>query len=254
MNVLIIEDEPTAVQRLERLLKKYDPQTTILDQLDSVESSVKWLQNNPAPDLILMDIKLADGMCFEIFKKVSIETPVIFCTAYDNYALSAFKVNSVDYLLKPIDEEALFASLKKFHKLFKKAPDATTTDIYQKLASMMTRKFGETKERFLVKYGRKFVSVPVEKIALFYTDNKIVRLVTFDNKQFAMDQTLDELERCLSPDMFFRANRQEILSIHAIKSVEQDYGSLSVLLNITVKTEIVVSRKRVNDFKHWMGG
>lgn len=254
MNVLIIEDEPTAAQRLERLLKNFDAQTNILDQLDSVETSVKWLKTHPAPDLILMDIKLADGMCFEIFKKVDVETPVIFCTAYDNFAINAFKVNSVDYLLKPIDEEALFAGLRKFNKLYQQERDFSQSAEYQKLMTMMTASFRDVKDRFLVKFGRKFLSIPVEKIALFYTANKIVRLVTHDNKEFAIDQTLDELEHCLNPQMFFRANRQEILSIRTIKSVEQDYGTLSVLLNIPVKKEIVVSRKRVSEFKLWMGG
>lgn len=253
MNVLIIEDEPTAAQRLVRLMKNYDAQTNILNQLDSVEASVKWLQSNPAPDLILMDVKLADGMCFEIFKKVDVETPVIFCTAYDNFAIKAFKVNSVDYLLKPIDEEALYASLKKFKKIYKQVQDSPQQETYQKLMEMMTASYRDIKERFLVKFGRRFVSVPVEKIALFYTENKIVRLITFDNKQFPLDQPLDKLERCLDPRQFFRANRQDILSIHAIKSVEQEYGSLTVSLNIAAKKEVVVSRKRVNSFKQWMG-
>ena len=254
MNVLIIEDEPTAARRLERLLKNYDAQTNIIDQLDSVDASIKWLQDNPAPDLILMDIKLADGMCFEIFKKVNVETPVIFCTAYDSFAIKAFKVNSVDYLLKPIDEEALYDSLRKFKKIYKNLHNSPGLDAYQKLMSMMTLSSMDIKKRFLVKFGRKFLSIPVEKIALFYTENKIVRLVTFENKQFPLDQSLDELERSLNPHLFFRANRQNILSIHAIKSVEQEFGCLTVFLNITAKDEIMVSRKRVNGFKRWMGG
>ena len=253
MNILIIEDEPTAARRLERLVNNYDPEITILNILDSVETSVKWLDSNPAPDLILMDIKLADGMSFDIFKRVDVETPVIFCTAYDQYAIQAFKVNSVDYLLKPIDEEALYTSLKKFKKLFMNTQNSLPPN-YQNLLAMMTTNFQDIKERFLVKSGRKFLSISVDKIALIYTENKLVKLVTFDDKSFAIDQTLDELERSLNPTHFFRANRQDILSINAIKSVEQEYGSVMVHLTIKSKQEISISRKRVNSFKQWMGG
>jgi two-component system, LytTR family, response regulator LytT len=254
MNVLIIEDEPTAARRLERLIKKFDSTTTILEKLDSVESSVKWLQENPAADLILMDIKLADGLCFEIFKKVEVETPVIFCTAYDSFAIKAFNVNSVGYLLKPINEEALHASLDKFNKFHNKATRSPLPETYQKLLSMMSSSQQEIKDRFLVKFGRRFLSVPVDKIALFYTENKIVRLVTMDNKQYPFDLTLDELERCLDPKLFFRTNRQSILAVHAIQSVVQDYGSFSVQLNLSGHDKVLVSRKRINSFKQWMGG
>ncbi len=254
MNVLIIEDEPTAARRLERLLKIYDSNIQILDHLDSVETSVRWFQQNPPPELILMDIKLADGMCFEIFKQVPIEIPVIFCTAYDNFAIKAFKVNSVDYLLKPIDEKALHASLDKFRKIHNNTFKASDPAIFDRLMSMMTANFKEIKTRFLVKIGNQYVSVPTDKIALFYTENKIIRLVTFDNRQFFIDQSLDDLEQCLDPHQFFRTNRQEIISIHAIERVEQDYGNYSVILTISTKEKSSISRKRLQKFKSWLGG
>jgi len=254
MNILIIEDEPTAASRLKRLLLQYDPDIYVPEHLDTVEATVHWLKNNPEPDLILMDIQLADGICFDIFKKIKIEIPVIFCTAFDDYAIKAFKVNSVDYLLKPINEDELFNSLDKFKKIFLHKSNKYNHHIYKKILDLMGSSPQETKDRFLVKQGRKFLSVPAEKIAYVYMKNKVVMIVTFDNKQYPIDLNLNQLEQSLDTNLFFRVNRQEIVSIKSIKNIEKNFGSLKAQLNLKIKEEISISRKRSAEFREWLGG
>ncbi len=251
MQVLIVEDELTAVRRLKRLLAECDSSITVLESLDSVSTSVAWLQSHPVPDLIFMDIQLADGLSFEIFEQVDMEVPIIFCTAYDKYAIQAFKVNSIDYLLKPIHQEDLQKSLEKYQKLHSQQTDPVQYD-FQELMQQLSGAKKEYKTRFLVKVGTKLLSVPVEKIAYFYTEYKVVNLVTLDKKIFPLDCPLDEVERVVSPDMFFRVNRQTVISIQSVKNVENDAGRLYVSLTVPTQNTLTVSREKSSAFKHWL--
>ena len=253
MKVLIIEDENTAVRRLKRLLTECDPAIEIIDCLDSIKGAVKWFQNNEAPDLVFLDIQLSDGVSFRIFDQVTIQVPIIFCTAYDQYALQAFKVNSVDYLLKPVEKEDLQQSLGKFENLKNQyKANASAVDVQELLKAFQEPK-KETKGRFLAKVGKKFFFVPIEKVAYFYTEHKIVKIVTTEHKTYPIDHPLDELESLVSPETFFRVNRQYLISTHCIDNIENDYGQLMVKLNCPANAPaIAVSRDRAQTFKSWL--
>ena len=211
MNILLIEDEPQAAQRLEKLVKTVIPNAMILSKLDTVKSAVLWLQSNPAPDLIFMDIQLADGISFSIFDQVDVKVPVIFTTAYDEYALKAFKVNSIDYLLKPIDEAGLRASIKKYDSLTSvrvTAPDKMMESINLAM-QMLSKKY---KERFVIKVGEHLKSVEVTEILFFFSLEKTTFAQTRDGRKHILDFTLDQLEELLDPKRHFRINRKYIIS------------------------------------------
>jgi DNA-binding LytR/AlgR family response regulator len=214
MNVLLIEDEEPASTRLTKLLNTVDPTLEVLTVLVSVKSAVEWLRANPQPDLIIMDIQLSDGVSFDIFNEVEIKCPVIFTTAYDQYALQAFKVNSVDYLLKPVKAEELKNALDKYQKLFKekKSPEID----YATLLSALSKGKDEFQKRIVIRYGEIIKTVEIADIAYFYTESKINFLFTFKNQRFSVDHNLDELEHILNPKEFFRINRQFIINIKAI--------------------------------------
>ena len=249
MNILIVENEMPAADRLVRLLKKLDKSLAISGIVETVEEAINRLQGESLPDLILMDIQLDDGLCFEIFETVNIDTPVIFTTAFDEYMLKAFKVNSVDYLLKPIDEESLKAALNKYKKLFAdKSP--FKTDFRQLLNEFRN----QYKSRFLIKTGDKFKSVSVKEINHFHICEKNVFLKDFQRIDYGIDYSLEQLQVILDPRKFFRINRDCIINLDAI-SLMHSYSSSR--LQLTLKNEdknelFVVSRDKVADFKKWV--
>ena len=251
MQVMIVEDEKLLAKRLQNILQTVEPTAKVVAVTHSVEESVEWLQLNKAPDLILMDIELADGQSFDIFQKVEVESPVIFTTAYDEYAIKAFKVNSIDYLLKPIKEEELTAALAKL-KRSKQVPVSESIDA---LLSALTEMHGKKdfRSRFLVKQGQKMISIDVGDIAYIFSENGFSFLRTKDNQKYILDYSMDELENELSPKIFFRANRQYILSQHSITAIHPWFNQK---LKVEVKPEtdehIIISRDKANAFKTWM--
>ncbi|MDX2191280.1 MAG: LytTR family DNA-binding domain-containing protein [Bacteroidota bacterium] len=251
MNILIIEDETPAARRLEKLIKEIDASIHILAKLDSIETAVTWFKNNVQPDLAFMDIELADGQSFEIFNQVHITCPVIFATAYDEYALKAFEVNSIDYLLKPIEEQALNRALNKF-KLLKY--QTGIVDIQKLLNSLQHPVTNNYKKRFLIKMGDKYLHIDTSSIAYFISEDKLSFIITNEGKKYVIDGTLDFMETQLDPSDFFRLNRQLIANISNIKSVFAHFnGKLKITLQPEYHEEVFVSREKAGDFKKWMG-
>ena len=252
MKVLIIEDEAPAARRLAQLIKECKPNVEILEHIDSVEGAVEWFNNNSVPDLAFMDIQLADGLSFEIFEAVQVKCPVIFTTAYDDYAIKAFKVNSIDYLLKPIDKNELSRAFAKYDELQdKNAPAIDISEIVKTL-----NKQQNYKNRFLVKQGQRLIPVEAEQIAYFFAEDKLVFLVTIDSHKYIVDYTLEQLEQQLDPQHFFRANRKIITSMPAVKDIHLSFnGKLKIYLKPDLKKgeDIFVSRERAPEFKTWMG-
>jgi two-component system, LytTR family, response regulator LytT len=253
MKILIIEDEAPAAQRLEKLLKEIEPGSIILDSIVSVATAVKWLTQNPAPDVIISDIQLADGLSFEIFKTVPTLCPVIFTTAFDQYAIEAFKVNSIDYLLKPIKKEDLIMALNKMKQLAA-ANQTLPLDINKLLQAIAPAGTTNFKNRFAVKFGEHLRTIETKDIVYFYTEDKINFLTTKEGRRYTTDYNLDTLETLLDPKTFFRINRQYIICIHAIAEMFS-YSKSRVLikLNPPAKHETIVSTERSGDFKGWLG-
>jgi two-component system, LytTR family, response regulator LytT len=250
MKVLILEDETLASEKLENTLLELDPSTVVVSILQSVSSAVEWLQNNPHPDLIVSDIRLLDGLSFEIFQQVKIDKPVIFTTAYDQYAIKAFEVNSIDYLLKPIQKEKLRASLDKFRNL---APQKSPATIDYNEVLKLLKSSREYKSRFMVKLGQKIVAVPSDKIAYFYSENKLTFIITKDGKKLPLDQPLEELMEVLDPKIFFRINRQFIVTFESIAEIHPYFkGRIKLTLNPKAEDEVVISSERTPEFKKWI--
>ncbi len=252
MNVLIIEDEAPAFRRLQRILEELEMGIQILEVIDTVEDSIKWLRTNKELDLIFMDIQLADGLSFEIFKEVEVETPVIFTTAYNEYTLEAFKVNSIDYLLKPIDEKLLKKSIEKYKKYHQS--DLKSNVDLNAILEKIKPESKNYKDRFLVKSLQKLISIATDDIAYFYTESGVLYLKTKEGKKYSIDFTLEELESKLDPQYFSRLNRQFIGNISAIQSCESyEKGKLMVVLEPRTDLPVIVSRERGTDFKKWLG-
>jgi DNA-binding LytR/AlgR family response regulator len=250
MTVVIAEDENLAAERLEELVLAFDPAIQIAGRFDSVQDLTTYFQHNTV-DLLFMDIQLADGKGFEVFNKVDILTPVIFTTAYDQYALQAFKLYSVDYLLKPIQEHELYAALNKFKKLTaSQTLNGTQWDVLKELAKLPVRSF---KQRFLVKSGNKLLYKQVSQIACFFADGKLAYLVTTDSRKFLIDHTLEELENMINPDSFFRISRKFIVHIDSVAEVKGSVSSgMEVLLHQKIEIPLSVSRDKIVDFKKWL--
>lgn len=249
MRVLIIEDEKAAVRNLKALLAEVAPELEVIETLDCVADSIDWFATHPMPAVVFMDIHLADGSAFEIFEYMDITCPVIFTTAYDEYALRAFKVNSIDYLLKPIGEEdmrAALAKLKHLHGTRTDEPD------FQKLIRTLKRE-ESYKTHFLVPTkGDKLLPLAVETVSYFYISEGIVKALAVDAKEYVLTQTLDELVECLNPKLFFRANRQYLISREAVKDIDLWFNSrLAINLHTATQEKIVVSKARVGEFKEW---
>lgn len=254
MTILIIEDEEPAFRRLQKMLKEIEPDHVLIDQIVSVSSAVKWFKENNAPDLIISDIQLSDGISFEIFKQVDVKCPVIFTTAYDQYAIEAFKVNSIDYLLKPVKKEELQKAVTKFRSLIPAAASQPSIDINKLLQSLQPASGQDYKKRFVVRYGEHIKTIDIEEVVYFYTEDKATFLCTKDARRFVIDFNLDTLDSMLDPKIFFRINRQYIISIHSIAEMFA-YSKSRVLIKLTppAKHETIVSTERSADFKHWLG-
>ncbi|MCU0353252.1 MAG: LytTR family DNA-binding domain-containing protein [Cytophagales bacterium] len=254
MKTLIIEDEPLAQQELKRLLHRCQPQAEVLDCLDSVEDSVAWLQANAKPDLIFMDIRLSDGSSFEIFDQVTVAAPVIFTTAYNEYALQAFKANGIEYLLKPVEEKALRSALQKLESLKSHfLPETPTLDVAQ-IRQLLQAGQPNYKNRFAITLGDKIRHVSTAQIAYFFAEDNTVFLITADRRKYVINYTLDELETLLDPQDFYRVSRKYMAHIQSIVEVNRYFNSrLKVTLAPCDDNEILVSRARVPGFLVWMG-
>jgi DNA-binding LytR/AlgR family response regulator len=249
MNVLIVENEKPAAEGLCRLLKKIDNTIKILATTESVETTINWLQNNTAPELIFMDIQLDDGLCFELFEAVKLAVPVIFTTAFDQYMLSAFKVNSVDYLLKPVEEMQLRAALDKFKSIYVEKPDRN--DLLNNFLKTLNTGY---KNRFLIKVGTNYKSIPVSEISCFYILERSVFIRLFSGKDYAIDYSLEYLQKVIDPDQFFRINRNCILNISAVSDI-LCYSSSRLEIKLGNNKPIdnlIVSRDKVGEFKKWI--
>ena len=248
MKALIIEDEMMAAKALKKLLGEVSPGIEIVGTLESIEDSVEWIEENPMPDVIFMDIHLADGSSFAIFDKVSITCPVIFTTAYDEYALKAFEVNSIDYLLKPVSKEALERAM---HKLLTLSETRVNSDQIEKLLAQLGEK-KKYRNYFLLPERDKLVPLSVSNVAYAYIEAKTVKMVTYDNKSYYLTQTLDDLIAQLDPHEFFRANRQFVVARKAIKDVSVWFGNkLAINLIMETPERVIVSKARVGEFKFW---
>lgn len=252
MHILILEDEMLASQHLLEMIQQELPSAVIHDPIDSIEDAVGWLQAHPAPDLVFMDIHLADGLSFEIFKQLDLTAPVIFTTAYNQYALDAFQANSVDYLLKPIDPDKLKRAIQKYQRTRLVSPD--TQQIQALLAQLPASAEQRTyQERFLVKIGTQYRAVMTTEIAYFLAEEGMVYLVREDGKRLPVDDKLEAIESRLNPRQFFRLNRKFLARIRSIGRIHAWFNSrLKVELNPPTEHEIVVSRDRVHSFKSWL--
>lgn len=250
MNILILEDEQLASDRLASMLEEVAEEVTIVGVLKSIDEGRKWFDTNDMPDLIISDIRLLDGLSFDLFRSLKLDVPVIFTTAYDQYAIKAFEVNSIDYLLKPILKDKLIASIEKFKE--RKAQNKFPAD-FESLYDLIQNQKKSFKSRFLIKSGVKIVAVSVEKVAYFYSQNKLTYLVTKDGKKFPLDQTLEVLEEKLDPDVFMRANRQFIVSFGSISEIHPYFkGRLKLELEPPSDLELVISAEKTPDFKGWL--
>jgi two-component system LytT family response regulator len=253
MKILIVEDESLIAKNLQRLLKELAPEGEVLAVTDTVKGTVKWLNSNPHPDLIFMDIQLADGVSFDIFSQVDVERPVIFTTAYNEHAIRAFKHNGIDYLLKPIDKTELKTALDKFHKLYG-SNNTKQPEIKELISLLASKQPIPYKERFLVHHKSGYIPVHRDVISSFYKD-QIIYLLSSDGQKYVTDyNTLDEIEELVDPVSFFRANRQTLLCKGAVESLQKHFSG-----KIEVKAKghdmiIDVSREKAQEFKHWLEG
>lgn len=253
MNILIIEDEAAAARRLANMIKDVEPGAEIVDTLDSIEASVSWFKKNDPPDLALMDIHLADGSSFRIFELVEVTCPVIFATAYDQYAIKAFKVNSIDYLLKPIKKQELQNAIGKFKTL--KANKRRYELDYKKLAQELKQNGAEYQKRFIIKIGQNLKAIEPENLAYAYTEEKVTFFCTTDNHRYPVDYSLDKLEELLDTKIFFRINRQFIINIKSIDAMYQySKGRVKLTLIPPANQDTVVSVERSPHFKEWLEG
>lgn len=249
MNVLIIEDEATAVDKLKAMLASVDPTIRVLAALESVKETVAWLKSNPAPDLAFVDIQLSDDSSFEIFKQFEIKFPIVFTTAYDEYILESFEYNAIDYLLKPIQTDRLKKALDKVRKL-------ETHFIQHKFNELFNRspEQGTRKQRYVVKKGVDFVSVNVKDIAYCFTEYRIVFLRDREGNKYIIDKTITDLQEELDSRQFFRANRKYLVSIEAIGKFRSDNGKILLELIPSVKEDVVVSKENAPNFRNWVEG
>lgn len=248
MKCLIIEDEKIAAERLGKLINEHDAGIEILEVVQSITKSVEWFTTHPEPDLVFMDIQLSDGLSFEIFEQVESNFPVIFTTAYDEYALKAFKHNSIDYLLKPISADELKTAINKYKEQTKTI--TYPQHVFDSMLQSMTRKY---KSKFLIKVGEHLRVIPVEEIQFFYSMEKAVFLQNRQGRDYALNYSLDQLEELLDPEKFYRINRRYIISFPSIKDIVSYSNSrLLLILETNSSGDLVVSRERVQKFRQWL--
>ena len=250
MNIIIIEDEKPAARLLQRKVEKLGLQVNTM--LHSVEESITWFQNNAHPDLIFLDIQLSDGLSFEIFEQIDIKSAVIFTTAYDEYALRAFKLNSIDYLLKPIDEDELEVAINKFKVRTQAQNFSLDFEAIKRMLVNPVEK--EYKKRFSVKIGQQLKVISIDEVECFYSENKGTYIHTFDNRDYLIDATLEVLETEINPKDFYRVSRKFIVPLKAVKEIQVYSNSrLKIILPTYKDDEVIVARERVSDFKEWIG-
>lgn len=260
MNALIVEDEDLSVRRLKKMIGEVAPALTISGVTDSIEQTVEWVHENraagqPDPDLIFLDIELSDGQSFEIFNRIEVSSAIIFTTSYDEYALQAFKHNSIDYLLKPVHRDDLQRALQKYEKMkVQPAGDSSLAGIRKLLEDFKKASSAGYRQRFLVKQGQKMLSIEVGEIAYFFTDDRYSFFMTDSNQKMLVDYTLDELAESLDPARFFRINRGMMVTHRSVDKIDPYFGNrLALTLRPTHNKEVLVSREKVGDFKVWMG-
>ena len=251
LRVLIFEDESLSAEHLVKMIRRYDPSIELLGVIESMAQGVDWLSCNEHPDLMMMDIQLSDGSCFELFRKTTINCPVIFTTAYNEYAIQAFKVNSIDYLLKPIDFQELKNAFEKFIKQ-RQFINTDQEEIYERLYARLTRN-NHYRKRLLIKIGEQLKQVCMEDIAFFLFEEGLCWAVTHSKCRYPIDHSLEELEQMLNPDMFFRINRKFIVNPESIDKIHTYFNNrLKLQLRPDPETEVLVSRERVSGFKNWL--
>jgi DNA-binding LytR/AlgR family response regulator len=254
IKVLIIEDELPAQRMLKDMLTKLDYEIEVVGCLDSIKSSVEWFKKNPHPELVLLDIQLSDGIGFDILNQEEIESMIIFTTAYDEYAVQAFKVNSLDYLLKPFDKDDLKSAFKKYESYSKKFIKQKNTEIdYSEISSIIKNAEPDYRKRFLIQSNEDFFQLPVEKIAYFHSMEKITFAVTFDMRKYPVSFSLENLKEQLDPEQFFKVNRQFIININAIKKIQSYFqGKLVINTQPAHSEEIIVGKDKAASFKRWL--
>ncbi|MCA6381142.1 MAG: response regulator transcription factor [Cytophagales bacterium] len=252
MRLVLLEDEQPALRHLKRMIGEVAPHATVVAHFDAVESAIGWFQSNADYDLIISDIQLSDGLSLAIFRQVKMTKPIIFTTAFDQYAIEAFKVNGIDYLLKPVKAEELSKAIEKYKTLFNHN-NQPPLDV-EKLIKQIAGQEKVYRTRLLVHFRDELKSIPVESIAFIHSENKVSHLFSKSGEMFILDQNMEELEAQLNPQIFFRANRQFIISFSSIKSNHQHFnGKIKVLLTLPTKDEVLVSRERAPEFKAWLG-
>ena len=253
MRILLLEDEDIAAEHLLSILKKARPDWEYLGVIKSVKEGVRWFEKNDQPDLVFSDIQLRDGLSFDIFQQVGITSPIIFTTAYDEYAIRAFEVTSIDYLLKPIREEKVLEALNKMESLSKLASKEGGGIDMDQLLSVINSRADQYKSRFLVKGPNKIVSIKEDQIAYFHSKNKLTYLVAHDSSRFPVDYSLDELDHILNPKDFFRVNRAFIIRIDSAQEIKPYFkGRLRIHLNPDPEEEVILSNEKSSQFKAWL--
>ena len=250
MKVLIIEDEMPNAKRLQKMLLQIDAGIEVCAILESISDSVQWFRRHPHPDIAFMDVRLADGLCFEVFSQTTVHCPVIFTTAYDEYALRAFKVNSVDYLLKPVNIGELSSSLDKFRQIHRHPPG---NNMMNDVITMLKQQQKSYRTRFLLPFKDTYNTLLVQDIAYFYTELKVTWAIQYNKQGHIVPYTLEELEDQLDPAIFFRANRQYLVSSSSIVAIHNYFnGKLKVMVQPGIKDDLVISRERAAGFKKWL--
>lgn len=254
IKVVIIEDELPAQRLLKETLQEINFDTKVIGCFNSIKSAVEWFQNNPHPDIVLLDIQLSDGLSFEIFKQAKVESAIIFTTAYDEYAIQAFKVNSIDYLLKPVEKDKLKTAFEKYHNYNKQFIQKQNSNIdFSELASLIKGEKTEYRKRFLIQSNESFFHLPVEDIALFYSMQGITFAVTFEKREYPVNFSLENLKDHLQPDNFFKINRQFIVNIDAIKRVHSYFnGKLKIEMQPSHSQDIIIGKDKTASFKRWL--
>lgn len=250
MKIVIIEDEPLTADDLAETILMIDSKAQIVAKLPSIEEAIEWFNNNDNPDLIFSDIQLTDGISFEIFKTIPCNAPVIFCTAYDEYALKAFKANGIDYILKPFTKNTIDEAINKYKLL--KGDSSNISFEYDKIIEVFENNAASKNNALLVNYKDKIIPLQFQNIGLLYLENEITYLITFDNKKYSVNKSLEEIEKIINNE-FYRANRQYLINRKAVKEASHYFGrKLSVSLNITFNKEIIINKEKVSDFLNWL--
>jgi len=253
LSVLIVEDEPHAQKELKRLLNNSGHDVNVVNCIDSVEDAITWINNNPEPDIMFFDIQLSDGLSFEIFKHIKTKTPIIFTTAFDEYAIQAFKVNSIDYLLKPIKQSELNAALDKFNSLADTTKNIESGLNIKQIQNLLEINKPRFKSRFITRIGDQIKHIGINEIAYFKAEDNEVLIITENNKRFFIDYSLEQLISMVDPDIFYRANRTYIINISSIKKISKYFNSrMHLELEPSTEENVLISRVKVPEFLNWI--